>query len=456
MKSFLGIDVSKGYADFALLDESKQPILKPFQLDDTSDGHARLGEVIQDLFKQSPAMNLFAAAESTGGYENNWLACLKKLQRCYSLKVARLNPKGVHHYFEAKLNRTITDPISARMVAEYMISHAEVVHFDQPDEMYSLRKQWTLIRMLTSQKTQLLNQLNNLVYQANPELLMYCRRQWPEWLFDLLHRFPTAADLGAASIEQLADISYLSTDKVQKIVQRATQSVASATDVVTRHMIRTIIDELKHKQQLVESCKNEIIASCNLLDVELVSSIPGIGKFSAVGLVIEIGTWLRFRSVKQLAGFFGLNPKLKQSGDKTWVVRMSKQGSGEVRAILFMATLSAIRYNPVIRELYARNLAKGKCKMSAIGICMHKLLRIVYGVLKSGKSFDAKVDQANRSKTPNTRKIGQPSTRRLQSLDENAPVSARQNKKRKEQSWSQDERVIKCEITAQAPSHCVK
>jgi len=429
-----------------------EPLLKSFQLDDTSEGHLRLGEVIQDLFKHNPALTLLAVAESTGGHENNWLACLKKWQRCYSIKVARLNPKGVHHYFEAKLNRTITDSISARMIAEYMISNADVVHFDQQDEMYSLRKQWRFIRMLTSQKTQLLNQLNNLVYQANPELLMYCRRQWPEWLFDLLHRFPTAQELAAASIEQLSEISYLNTDRARKIWQRATQSVASASDFVTRHMIRTLIDELKHKQQLIDSCKKEIIASCSLADVELVSSIPGIGKYSAVGLVIEIGTWFRFGSVKQLAAFFGLNPMLKQSGDKTWAVRMSKQGSAEVRAILFMSTLVAIQYNPVIRELYARSLAKGKCKMSAVGICMHKLLRIVYGILKSGKPFDAKIDQANRTRTPNTRKAGQPLMQRLQSLDKNAPVSARQNKKRKEQRQSQGELVTKCEIMAPALS----
>lgn len=454
MKSFLGADVSKGYADFALLDEQKQPLIKSFQLDDTPEGHLRLGEFIRELFKQNPDITLFTAAESTGGYENNWLISLKKLQRCYPIKIARLNPKGVHHYYEAKMNRTITDSLSARMIAEYMISHRETVQFDQVDEMYSLRKQWTLIRLLSKQKTQLLNHLNNLVYQANPELMVYCRTHWPDWLLNLLKRFPTAKELSAASIDQLVEISYLTKDKAEKIILRAQQSVASATDVVSRNMIKTLIEELIHKQQLIESCKKQMIATSSLPDVELVSSIPGIGKFSAVGLVIEIGAWLRFRSVKQLAAFCGLHPILKESGDKTWRARMSKQGSAEVRAILFMATLVAIRHNPVIRELYSRSLSNGKCKMSAIGICMHKLIRIVYGVLKSGKPFDANFDQTNRSKKLVEKKAAQPVTRRFQPMDKNAPVSARQNKKRKEQSRSQDDPVIKCEITAPALSGC--
>jgi hypothetical protein len=195
-----------------------------------------------------------------------------------------------------------------------------------------------------------------------------------------------------------------------------------------------------------------LIENCSLQDVELLTSIQGIGKFSAVGLIIEIGMWLRFSSAAKMASFFGLHPILKQSGDETWVARMSKQGSSELRAILFMCAMVAIRQNPIIKDLYAHSLAKGKSKMSALGICMHKLLRIIYGMLKSGKAFDPAIDQANRIKKQNQRKPDKQKIRRLQPIDENAPVSARQNKKRKEQSQSQGELVTECEIKAPALS----
>ncbi len=92
--------------------------------------------------------------------------------------------------------------------------------------------------------------------------------------------------------------------------------------------------------------------------------------------------------------------------------------------------------------------------MSAIGICMHKLLRIVYGILKSGKPFNANIDQANMLKKFVVEKSAQPVTGRFQPMDKNAPVSARQNKKRKELKRSQDDLVIKSEITAPALSGC--
>ena len=454
MHNYLGIDVSKGYADFALIDEQKQPIVKNFQLDDTPDGHIRLGDFIRELFKQHPDLTVVATAESTGGYKNNWLDCLKKLQRCYAIKVARLNPKGVHHHHKAKLNRAITDAISARLVAEYTLSHQEIIQFDQPDETYSLRKQWTLIKLLSKQKTQLLNQLDNLVYQANPELMIYCRSSWPAWLLELLRSYPTAKELAQANIEQLTKIPYVNTDKARKILHQARQSVASATDPVSGGMIRTVIAEIIHREKVIAICKKSLIENCSLPDVELLASIPGIGKFSAVGLIIEIGTWLRFSSAAKMASFFGLHPILRQSGDKNWVARMSKQGSSEVRALLFMCAMVATRRNPVIKDLYTYSLAKGKSKMSAIGICMHKLLRIIYGVLKSGKVFDPAIDQANRTRKTDQRKPKKKETRRLQPVDENAPVSARQNKKRKEQNQSQGELVTTCEIKAPALSHC--
>lgn len=453
MKNYLGIDVSKGYADFALIDEQKQQIAESFQLDDTPDGHNRLGDFIRKLFKQDPDLSLLATVESTGGYENNWLDCLKKLQRCYAIQIARLNPKGVHHHHQAKMNRAITDAISARLIAEYTLGHQEIIHFDQLDETYSLRKLWTLIKLLIKQKTQLFNQLDNLVYQSNTELMVYCRNHWPAWLLHVLAVYPTAKDLAKADTEQLVKIPHLSLDRANKIVHQARQSIASATDPISGQMIQTVIAEIFLKEERITFCKQSLIKNCSLPDVELLTSIPGIGKFSAVGLIIEIGTWLRFSSAAKMASFFGLHPILKQSGDKTWVARMSKQGSSELRAILFMCSMVAIRQNPIIKDLYAHSLAKGKSKMSALGICMHKLLRIIYGVLKSGRAFDPAIDQANRIKKPGQRKPDKQKIRRLQPIDKNAPVSARQNKKRKEQSQSQGELVTECEIKAPALSH---
>ena len=55
-----------------------------------------------------------------------------------------------------------------------------------------------------------------------------------------------------------------------------------------------------------------------------------------------------------------------------------------VRNALYMAALSAVRYNPVIKAFYERLIAKGKVKKVALVACMHKMLTIMNAIIKSG------------------------------------------------------------------------
>jgi len=92
MKYFLGGDVSKGYCDFTVLDESKRVVMENFQLDDTFSGHSQLYDIIQEYFNKYPKLEMYAAVESTGGYENNWYSTLQSFQTKFDIKAARINP----------------------------------------------------------------------------------------------------------------------------------------------------------------------------------------------------------------------------------------------------------------------------------------------------------------------------------------------------------------------------
>ena len=99
---YLGIDVSKGYADFTVIDENHNTVEPAFQLDDTFEGHRQLYQVLTRLLEAAPNAKLFAAVESTGGYENNWVAALWRFQRSLPVEVARLNPARVSDHAKAK------------------------------------------------------------------------------------------------------------------------------------------------------------------------------------------------------------------------------------------------------------------------------------------------------------------------------------------------------------------
>ena len=218
---FIGIDASKGYSDFVMLNEKKQTVIDNFQLDDTFDGHAQLYELLHSFNKDNPEAAIYAAVESTGGYENNWFQSLLTFQASLPVKTAHLNPLGVSHNSKADLKRNITDKISAKNVAEYMIAHPEKVSYQHQDLLASLRKQWGFITMLTKQNGQLLNQLESLVYNANPEILIYCKDGTPQWVLKLLTRYPTALRLSKARVESVARIPYVSADRAQQLVATA-------------------------------------------------------------------------------------------------------------------------------------------------------------------------------------------------------------------------------------------
>jgi transposase len=106
-------------------------------------------------------------------------------------------------------------------------------------------------------------------------------------------------------------------------------------------------------------------------------------------ILSEIRDVSTFDSADQLAAFAGLTPQEFSSGSSVrGKPRLSKIGNSRLRKALFMPAIVARKYNPFIKALCDRLLVKGKSKMSVVGAAMHKLLRQVFGVLKSQKPFD--------------------------------------------------------------------
>ena len=444
---FLGIDASKGYSDFVMLNANKKIVIKNFQLDDTFEGHNRLYELLRSFNQDYPEATIYAAVESTGGYENNWYQSLLEFQGSLPIKTAHLNPLGVSHNSKADLKRNVTDKISAQNVAEYMIAHSEKVSYQHQDSLASLRKQWGFVTMLTKQSTQLLNQLESLVYNANPEILIYCKDDTPQWVLKLLTRYPTALRLSKAKVKSLARIPYLSAQRAKQLVATARKSVASASDKVTAQLIVSTVKQILHLKKIIKT-QNDILANeCEIPEVELLKTFTGIGDYSAIGLMLQIQSVKRFLSSKKISSFFGIHPEYKKSGDGTYKYRMSKKGRKEGRRILFIVAMSAIQSNALIRDVYNQAVERGMEKMAAMGLCMHKILRIVYGMLKHNKAFDPQIDLKNRhKKPPRQRKLRQDKNRRYQDFDSNAPISRRQKMKRKERKQSQNVINVECGI----------
>lgn len=120
---------------------------------------------------------------------------------------------------------------------------------------------------------------------------------------------------------------------------------------------------------------------------DLLRSVPGVGPALSATLLAELPE-LEHLDRRRLAALVGVAPLNRDSGTLRGI-RTVWGGRSGVRTTLYMATLSATRHNPAIREFYGRLCAKGKPKKVALTACMRKLLAILGAVLRNRTPWDA-------------------------------------------------------------------
>jgi transposase len=118
----------------------------------------------------------------------------------------------------------------------------------------------------------------------------------------------------------------------------------------------------------------------------LMDTVKGIGPTTISTLLAEVPELGRL-SGRQVSALVGVAPMNRDSGTMRGK-RAIFGGRPDVRKVLFMAALTAARYNPALKAFYQRLLAAGKPKKVAIVACMRKLLVIVNAMVRTGKPWD--------------------------------------------------------------------
>ncbi len=120
---------------------------------------------------------------------------------------------------------------------------------------------------------------------------------------------------------------------------------------------------------------------------QILSSAPGVGKVTTATLLADLPE-LGKMDRKKIAALVGVAPMNYDSGKKRGY-RKTKGGRSDVRSILYMSTLVATRYNPLIQTQYQQMLKRGKLKKVALTACMRKFLTILNAMVRDGQPFRA-------------------------------------------------------------------
>lgn len=181
------------------------------------------------------------------------------------------------------------------------------------------------------------------------------------------------------------------TRELEALVNRRRQLVAmlaaekNRLSAAPKALRRDIKDHIAWLERRVRDLDNELklrVKNSTVWRVteDLLRSVPGVGRISAFTLLAslpELGTLSR----RKVAALVGVAPFNRDSG----MLRGRRTvwgGRAEVRATLYMATVAAIRCNPVIRPFYQRLIAAGKPPKVALTACMRKLLVILNAVAR--------------------------------------------------------------------------
>ncbi len=152
-----------------------------------------------------------------------------------------------------------------------------------------------------------------------------------------------------------------------------------------KRQIRNITNEIKDLEnileQLIKEYEPELLTN--------LTSIKGIGKKTAILLIVATGGFDKFENAKQLSSFFGLAPAEISSGSSVrGRNRITKKGNRMVRNHLFMCSFTASQTNLQCMNLYNRIVAKGKSKKLALIAVCNKLLKQAFAVAKTGIPYD--------------------------------------------------------------------
>ena len=446
----VGADVSKGYADFFAIDSDKKVVAKLFQLDDNKAGHAKLRDQFQLFRKTSKSNRILFAVESSGGLEDNWLRMVKEPALSDFVEGYRLNPKVTHHEYRVQHSKRIRDKDSCRTIALHVAKNLEAFN---PSEVVidpACAPARNLIRHIVSLEedcTGHKNSLQQILYQYMPSLLSLRPQAWSKYFLNILFQYGSKRSIQLAASQGFKKISRVPKGKAEQIHAALRDGIdVKETPEMIVSIIRSKARQILALQEEISTLEKTLcqMAPVAQENVERLCSISGMGRVPATILLCYIEDVDRFENAKSMAAFFGVQPRIKVSGDGKVKIGMSKQGNGLVRRTLYLLAFRTLNNEPYLKSIYTKCRQKGMAHDAALGVLMHKLTRVIYGMLKSGTAFDPGVDQLNQTdprateESSTAEQLVKPDPkRRFQAKTADAPLSSRQRRKRKKDQESQ-------------------
>jgi transposase len=386
---YLGIDVSLKSHRCAILDNDGENVGKSFSIDSSDEGFQNLINVLKE--RNISINQLTVGMEATGHLWENLFNFLENNK----IKTVLLNPFQTNRYRELLSKKAKTDDIDAYCIAGLLRSGEGRACY-VPDEMVQglrdlVRTRNSFIKNLQDYQ----RQASTLLQVVFPEIFNIIKDPFGKVMSEVLKRYPTAKNIALVKPRTLEKIARsfqgnnFGRNKAEEIVAIAKKSIysgraSSARGKVMASLIRQISDLKIAIAELDESISSSLnTPTQSTSELDLITSIPGVGPKTAAVLIAEIGDVSRFQSANHLIGYFGFFPQIRESGGRMLGAhRMSKRGPKHFRKAVYMASVASLKHNKQLKALYDRKVSQGKAPKQALIVVARKLLATVYSLLR--------------------------------------------------------------------------
>jgi transposase len=402
----VGIDTSRYGHYAAFLRDDLQPAADELSFPESAAGYALFRLRLERILQRHGPVHFVVRLDAAGPYADNLLHFLHSLRtpptpgadalRLAFFTISCGDPQRNKNYRAALFGGKKSDPVEARAAARFAVAEKPTSDMPLSLEIRTLRQVAGRLQAVVRQRTRLINQFHHLLTLTFPELALLTKDLAAGWVLELVQRYPTAPLLAAATPTDLAQIAYLPDKHVAPLLEHARTSIASLDGAAVQELVREQVRQLRDVGARQKRLENLLVSAYRALpQTNHLDSIPGVGAVTAAVLTAFMLHVDRFETPGKLVAYFGVLPHEAASGvdrdgqarsPRRWV--MSRRGNDLVRRYLWMAALSAIRFNPAVRALYARVAAKHPDhKGIAVGHAMRKLLHLVFAIWKSGRPF---------------------------------------------------------------------
>ena len=407
MKNFnlyVGIDVSKGKADAAILQVSELRSVKPKFLRKKLSFKFVKSEVLSFLETirkyslDSNCIHTYFALEVTGIYSINVYNFIK--ENCLNNEeIHQLNTDFVSKWRESH-NIPKSDPLDAQTICSIIGTDDNVKYVS--DNVFENKKGYQDLKALIHRHFQ----IKKLHSQEINRLIAQCDCYFPElqYVFEpnsaaflaILSSYPTTHNIINASKDEVFYVAYQATkhrcsmDKIDKLFEYCNDTLVPHVSDHIKLIIIDIVENIKSIRTQIKALEKEIkLLASTFSQYNLLLSLTGCGPITAATIIAETGNIDRFKNADHFVSYSGSSPRIKRSGTSVEIMgKISKKGSKYLRHALYMTAEFGRRHNPILKHLFGRvkNGNKKRHKLAVIAVA-NRIARYCYSIMKNHSTF---------------------------------------------------------------------